>query len=86
MITLVDLPSLPLAAAQRVLASDAPLAQATWGGAPGHPVLISRSHWAPLAASLSGDSGARAYLAAHGVFEVECSDLGDGGDVDSLIA
>lgn len=83
LMTLVDLPALPLAAVQRVLVSGAPLAQATWGGAPGHPVLISRSHWAPLAESLSGDSGARAYLAINGALEVECGDLGDGSDVDA---
>ena len=34
------------------------------------------------AQTLSGDRGARAYLVAHGVDEVECSDLWDGVDRD----
>ena len=84
LLTLVDLPALPLAAVRRVLSAGVPLAQATWGGAPGHPVLIARSHWATLAASVAGDSGARAYLVANGALEVECGDLGDGGDVDVM--
>ena len=82
LLTLVDLPALPLAAVRRVRSAGVPLAQATWGGAPGHPVLIARSHWGALAESVAGDSGARNYLAAHGVVEVECGDLGDGRDVD----
>lgn len=82
LLTLVDLPALPLAAAQRVLESGAPLAQATWSGIPGHPVLIARSHWATLAAAVTGDVGARTYLDTHGAVAIECADLGDGSDVD----
>jgi CTP:molybdopterin cytidylyltransferase MocA len=58
------------------------LARAVFGGRPGHPVLIGSAHWAPLSATLSGDRGARAYLDAHSVDEVECGDLYDGHDVD----
>ncbi|MCU1412778.1 MAG: hypothetical protein JWN80_118, partial [Microbacteriaceae bacterium] len=32
--------------------------------------------------SLSGDRGARDYLVANGVVEVECGDLFDGHDID----
>jgi len=32
---------------------------------------------------VSGDSGARGYLVAHGAIEVECGDLWDGADVDT---
>jgi CTP:molybdopterin cytidylyltransferase MocA len=86
LITLVDLPDLPLAVVRRVL--DTPfdattLRQAVYSGKPGHPVLVGRDHWAALAAGLSGDRGARGYLIAHGVVEVECSDLFDGHDVDT---
>jgi len=83
MITVVDTPGLPLAAARRVLATGAPLARAVFGGRPGHPVLMRRDHWAAAAASTAGDHGARAYLDAHGVVDVECGDLYDGHDVDT---
>ena len=66
--------------------SDAPLARAVFDGRPGHPVLIARHHWTPAAATLSGDRGARAYLDAHGVVDVECGDLYDGHDVDTPAA
>lgn len=85
LLTLVDLPELPLAVARRVAAtpvSSATLRQAVFDGRPGHPVLIGRDHWAALAESVSGDQGGRSYLAANGVEEVECGDLFDGRDVD----
>jgi hypothetical protein len=50
-------------------------------------VVIGRNHWSPLTAHLAAqqdpDAGARDYLAAHGVLELECSDLGSGDDVDA---
>ncbi|MBC7725312.1 MAG: nucleotidyltransferase family protein [Burkholderiaceae bacterium] len=84
LVSLVDLPGLPVEAARRVLGAGGreSLRQAVYAGRPGHPVLIGRDHWARLDASLTGDSGARAYLAAHGAIAVECGDLGDGHDVD----
>ena len=86
LVTVVDTPQLPVAAARRVLASGAPLARAVFDGRPGHPVLIARDHWTPAAATLLGDRGARAYLDAHGVVDVECGDLYDGHDVDTPAA
>ena len=96
-VTLVDLPDLGADAVRRVAAvpRDTPagntppgdtrsaLRQAHYSGRPGHPVLIGRDHWLPLLRSLTGDSGARKYLAAHGAEAVDCSDLGTGRDVDS---
>lgn len=85
LITLVDLPGLPVTVAGRVIESGvAPdaIAQATFEGRPGHPVLIGREHWTAVSAQLEGDRGARGYLAAHGVTEIECGDLFDGEDVD----
>ncbi|MCJ1699885.1 NTP transferase domain-containing protein [Rathayibacter festucae] len=86
LVTLVDLPDEPAAVAERVL-RDSPvgplvLARATYGGRPGHPVLLGSTHWRPLAATLSGDSGARDYLAQHGALAVECGDLFSGSDHD----
>lgn len=85
LVTLVDLPGLPVEVARRVLGggvSGRILRQAVFGGRPGHPVLIGRDHFAELAAGLEGDRGARAYLVEHGAEEVECGDLADGLDVD----
>ena len=85
LITLVDIPDMPLSVVRRVLgagATDSTLRQATYNGRPGHPVVVGRDHWDALVADLAGDRGARRYLAAHGVNEVECSDLFDGQDVD----
>ncbi len=88
LIVAVDTPELPVAAVRRVIGaagvpcSDA-LVQAVYSGEPGHPVLIGVDHVERLAASLSGDRGARGYLAAHGALEVECGDLWSGADVDS---
>jgi len=82
LLTLVDLPRLPVAVVQRVLSGSAPLRQATYGGRPGHPVYIAAEHWVPVVGTLSGDRGAREYLVAHGVTEIECSDIWDGMDRD----
>ena len=82
LITLVDLPELPVAVVQRVIAGSGVLRQATYGRRPGHPVYIAADHWVPVAATLSGDHGARAYLVQHGVEEIGCADLWDGADRD----
>lgn len=71
LVTLVDLPWQGVAeafAVLRLLDREAPRASlarlVTTDGTPGHPVLIGRDHWEPLRATLSGDEGARGYLAA----------------------
>ena len=66
-----------------VSADETALGRAVYAGVPGHPVLIGRAHWEPLMASLGGDSGAKAYLQAHGAERVECGDLATGADVDT---
>lgn len=88
LITPVDMPGLPLAVVRRVIGSGGGITadtirQAVFGGQPGHPVLVGRSHWGAIVRGLSGDRGARAYLASHGVDEIECGDLYDGHDVDT---
>jgi len=87
LVTLVDLPSAREEAAQRVIGAGwtkDDLRRAVYGGKPGHPVLVGRSHWALLARGLEGDSGARSYLESHGAVSVDCTDIGGGEDVDSL--
>ncbi|WP_200938613.1 NTP transferase domain-containing protein [Cellulomonas sp. Root137] len=81
-VTLVDLPGTPTSVIERLLARTGDLRQAVYGGRPGHPVYIAAGHWAPLAETLHGDRGARAYLLQHGVVEVECGDVHDGLDED----
>jgi CTP:molybdopterin cytidylyltransferase MocA len=83
---LVDLPDVGPEAVARVRVAAAPdaLARATYAGRPGHPVLVGRDHWEAVAAEVRGDRGARAYLEAHGVRDVDCSDLATGRDVDRL--
>jgi CTP:molybdopterin cytidylyltransferase MocA len=87
LITPVDTPGAAADAASRVIERageplSAALARAVYDGRPGHPVLIGRDHWSALAASLSGDVGAGAYLSQHGAVTVECGDLWPGEDVD----
>jgi CTP:molybdopterin cytidylyltransferase MocA len=84
MILPVDTPGVTAAAVRRVAEHARPdaLVRATYGGAPGHPVLIGRDHWGPVSASATGDQGARDYLRAHPVVEVPCADIATGLDVD----
>lgn len=89
LVHLVDLPDIGADVVRRVLAAGTgpqALARAAYDGAPGHPVLIGRSHWVPLGAELRGDEGARSYLSAHGAELVECGDLATGRDIDSPMA
>ena len=80
----VDLPDLTASACARVMASPTAdtLRQAVYDGEIGHPALIGRDHWETLAAQVSGDRGAGAYLRAHGATPVECGDLWHGRDID----
>lgn len=83
----VDAPGIPASAVARIVDAlgahpYAALVRATYRGRPGHPVALGRDHWASVSASLSGDRGAGAYLAARGAASVECSDLWDGADID----
>ena len=89
LVTLVDLPDVGADVHRRVLeqwrsagAGPRALLRATYAGAPGHPVLLGRDHWAPLVRELAGDTGAQRYLARHTVREVSCDDLATGRDTD----
>lgn len=82
---LVDLPDVGADVVARLVGvADGPatLARAAYDGRPGHPVLLGRSHWAPVHAAATGDRGARAYLAQHPHRLLECGDLATGRDRD----
>lgn len=82
---LVDTPDVGADVVRRVLAaaSATDLARAVYDGRPGHPVVIGAAHWPALRATLSGDRGARGFLAASvDVVAVECGDLASGADID----
>lgn len=89
LITLVDLPDVDAHVVGRVLDAvrveppQQALARATYGGSPGHPVVIGRQHWAQAARLSSGDQGARALFATHPHQRVECGDLASGRDADT---
>ena len=84
---LVDLPDVGAEVVRRLLAAvpvgGTTLARASYGGRPGHPVLIGRGHWAGVAETAEGDRGAREYLRTHEPVLVECGDLASGRDVDT---
>lgn len=85
LVTLVDLPDVDTDVLARVLATGPgveSLVRATYGGAPGHPVLIGRDHWAGVVDTAAGDRGARTYLATHEPVACECGDLATGRDLD----
>lgn len=84
-LTLVDLPRLPGAAVERLLAAPltpTTLRRATYHGRPGHPVVLGRDHWSAVAAAARGDQGAGRYLRDHGAELLELSGLWDGADED----
>ena len=86
LVHLVDLPWVAPEVLTRVCAFAAPdvVARASYQGVPGHPVLLGRRWWADVAASASGDRGARDWLANRDDLRlVECGDLGQGDDVDT---
>ncbi len=86
LVGLVDLPDVGPEVVRRLLTAVAVdarvLARAAYDGAPGHPVLIGRDHWAGVLGSATGDRGARDYLARNAPQLVECGDLATGRDVD----
>ncbi len=73
LIVLADGPDLDPRAVERVLASEEPVAAASYDGTRSHPVAIMRSAWATVP-----DEGGRALDPVL----VDCSDLQPPGDVD----
>jgi nicotine blue oxidoreductase len=88
LVSLVDQPGIGREAVARVLAayeSPLSLAAAAYHGERGHPVLFGAGHWAGIAATATGDRGARAYLKAHedAITLVECGDVAQAYDIDT---
>jgi len=87
LVHLVDLPDVTAEVVRRIIQeappSTASLARASYRGRPGHPVLIGRDHLESIMVGLTGDSGAKDYLAEHGAHSVECGDLASGQDQDT---
>jgi nicotine blue oxidoreductase len=88
LVSLVDQPGIGPRAVARVLAAyrgDTSLASAAYDGVRGHPVLFGAAHRAAVAASATGDRGARAYLKEHeaAITLVECGDVAQPYDIDT---
>ncbi len=83
-VALGDQPRLAPGAVRRVLDArgEAAAVRATYGGEPGHPVVLERALLGQLR-NCAGDAGARGVLQRAGALEVPCDDLGDGADVDT---
>ncbi len=84
-VTLGDQPRLSPDAIRRVIAArgeDAQAVRATYGGDPGHPVLLEQQLFERMR-DVSGDHGARNLLMSAQVREIPCDDLGGGEDVDT---
>lgn len=86
-VTLVDLPDVDSRVVQRVIrqvgTERSALGRATYGGRPGHPVLIGLDHVGGVLGTTAEDRGARDYLLRQGLTLVECGDLATGRDVDT---
>lgn len=88
LVSLVDQPGIGAEAVARVLGayvSSESLVSAAYDGVRGHPVLFGAAHWAGIAATATGDRGARAYLREHAerVALVECGDVAAAYDIDT---
>ncbi|MGW3989148.1 nucleotidyltransferase family protein [Streptomyces sp. NPDC004830] len=88
LVVLVDQPGIGPEAVARVLGAydgENALASAAYAGVRGHPVLFGAAHWAGIAATATGDRGARAYLKEHAatVRLVECGDVARPFDIDT---
>jgi molybdenum cofactor cytidylyltransferase len=83
-VTLGDQPRASPDAIRRVIGArnGAAAVRATYGGNPGHPVLLERELFEQLR-NVTGDKGARNLLLSVQVLDVPCDDLGGGEDVDT---
>ncbi|MFG3213109.1 nucleotidyltransferase family protein [Streptomyces tendae] len=88
LVCLVDQPGIGAEAMARVRAAyrdETSLVSAAYVGVRGHPVLLGAAHWAGIAATATGDRGARAYLREHEaeIALVECGDVARPYDIDT---
>lgn len=83
-VVLGDQPRIAARAIAAVVAAREPeldAVRASYGGVPGHPVLLEAALY-PALLALRGDVGAREVLRGARVRELACDGLGDPGDVD----
>ncbi len=64
LITLVDLPWLTVEIIKKVLDNPADLVVAKFEGIQGHPVKIASQYWDEVISTVSGDTGAKAFLSS----------------------
>lgn len=85
LVHLVDLPDVGAEVVRRVAlgAHRGALARAAYAGRPGHPVLFGADHLQGMLDHLTGDAGAKNYLANHHAHHIECGDLATGNDQDT---
>ncbi|QIP73468.1 nucleotidyltransferase family protein [Streptomyces sp. VN1] len=88
LVSLVDQPGIGAPAMARVRSGyrdERSLVSAAYAGVRGHPVLLGAAHWAGVAATATGDRGARAYLTEHEaeIALVECGDVARPYDIDT---
>ncbi|UQX03728.1 nucleotidyltransferase family protein [Streptomyces sp. RerS4] len=88
LVSLVDQPGIGPAAVARVreaYRSPSSLVAASYDGERGHPVLFGSHRWADIAATATGDQGARVHLREHAgdVMLVECGDIAAAYDIDT---
>jgi CTP:molybdopterin cytidylyltransferase MocA len=84
-VTLGDQPLMTPDAIGRVIAGrrdGVAAVRATYGGVPGHPVLLERRLFERMR-DVTGDHGARNLLISMQTREIPCDDLGGGQDVDT---
>jgi nicotine blue oxidoreductase len=85
-VLLVDQPGVSVQVMRRLLDAHLPgrATRAAWNGAPGNPVVFDTADLVDAAALAEGDAGARAWLSQrpHLIDDVECADVGSGGDID----
>ena len=83
-VTLGDQPRVSPDAIRRVIGgrNGSSAIRATYGGNPGHPVLLERTLFEQLR-NVTGDKGARNLLLSVPVRDIPCDDLGGGEDVDT---
>ncbi|MCX5010852.1 nucleotidyltransferase family protein [Streptomyces sp. NBC_00555] len=88
LVCLVDQPGIGPAAVARVREayhSPSSLVAAAYDGERGHPVLFGADRWADIAATATGDKGARVHLTRHAdeLVLVECGDIAEAYDIDT---
>ncbi|MFB0626259.1 NTP transferase domain-containing protein [Streptomyces sp. AB3(2024)] len=88
LVSLVDQPGIGAEAVARVreaYRSPSSLVAASYDGERGHPVLFGADRWPDIAATATGDRGARVHLREHAdeVMLVECGDVAAPFDIDT---